>query len=487
MMLQKTIGYTEQLLTQQMNDKVQTADTLINTQVENSKKTSTLLAEQFALHPEVIKGVTEGNKAMVHAALKDSTVVAREKAGIDLVWVTQLAARTPNGNTPILACPSNPSFDGFPNLHYASTNEALHTGKTVVSWEVNGEDGKLQVSAPIKDAKGKVIGAVVVGQQTYQPLLKRISDRSDTAMSIFLKNGKDFYIMTDTQKDEIGRKLFKDSHDKYAKDVKQAKNMAELASTNSDYKTILSFLNQVADKKDFTETILLQGKPYVCNFTPLTTYNGEVIGVLVSRFPGLLNTKEMIMSQTSTMRILSYTVTICVVVVSLIASIFFSRSITNPIQQMVQSVDQIARGDLTRKIDVRSKDEVGQLAEYLRAMTESLKKVIQEVSSAAHHVSASSHQLQANIEKTTKAAHQITMSVQHVAQVAENQQQQAEKSTAAIQVMNKKKMSSRNYVCSCGYQEHRDVHGARNILSKAIHEEIRHFDMPTKQKYLRIA
>ncbi|BAU28430.1 putative transposase [Aneurinibacillus soli] len=51
----------------------------------------------------------------------------------------------------------------------------------------------------------------------------------------------------------------------------------------------------------------------------------------------------------------------------------------------------------------------------------------------------------------------------------------------------KKKVSSRNYACACGYQEHRDVHGARNILSKAVHGDIRHFDVPTKQKYLRIA
>ncbi|CAM4142434.1 transposase [Paenibacillus alkaliterrae] len=51
----------------------------------------------------------------------------------------------------------------------------------------------------------------------------------------------------------------------------------------------------------------------------------------------------------------------------------------------------------------------------------------------------------------------------------------------------RKKISSRNYSCTCGYNEHRDIHGARNILSKALHEEILHFDVETKMKYLRIA
>ncbi|MDR6225310.1 RNA-guided endonuclease InsQ/TnpB family protein [Desmospora profundinema] len=51
----------------------------------------------------------------------------------------------------------------------------------------------------------------------------------------------------------------------------------------------------------------------------------------------------------------------------------------------------------------------------------------------------------------------------------------------------RKKVSSRNYRCSCGYQEHRDLHGARNILAKSLHGEILHLDVPTKQTYLRIA
>ncbi|MFC4076475.1 RNA-guided endonuclease InsQ/TnpB family protein [Salinithrix halophila] len=51
----------------------------------------------------------------------------------------------------------------------------------------------------------------------------------------------------------------------------------------------------------------------------------------------------------------------------------------------------------------------------------------------------------------------------------------------------RKKISSRNYRCSCGYQEHRDIHGARNILAKSLHGEIQHLDVSTKQTYLRIA
>jgi putative transposase len=47
--------------------------------------------------------------------------------------------------------------------------------------------------------------------------------------------------------------------------------------------------------------------------------------------------------------------------------------------------------------------------------------------------------------------------------------------------------SSRNYRCECGYTEHRDIHGARNILSRALYDQIRHFDVETRVTYLRIA
>lgn len=51
----------------------------------------------------------------------------------------------------------------------------------------------------------------------------------------------------------------------------------------------------------------------------------------------------------------------------------------------------------------------------------------------------------------------------------------------------RKKISSRNYKCQCGYKEHRDIHGARNILAKSLYGEIEHIDVCTKMKYLRIS
>lgn len=52
----------------------------------------------------------------------------------------------------------------------------------------------------------------------------------------------------------------------------------------------------------------------------------------------------------------------------------------------------------------------------------------------------------------------------------------------------RKKVSSRNYKCKCGYKQHRDIHGASNFFAKTFCGEIKELDFELKPtKYLRIA
>ena len=49
---------------------------------------------------------------------------------------------------------------------------------------------------------------------------------------------------------------------------------------------------------------------------------------------------------------------------------------------------------------------------------------------------------------------------------------------------NRKKAKGRNYTCKCGYKEHRDLHGARNILTKELHGKMIYFPIK-RATYLR--
>ena len=59
-----------------------------------------------------------------------------------------------------------------------------------------------------------------------------------------------------------------------------------------------------------------------------------------------------------------------------------ARAITNPIQQLADSTQLIARGDFSKKIQIRSRTEIGELAETLNKMTDDLELYIRQIRKA---------------------------------------------------------------------------------------------------------
>jgi methyl-accepting chemotaxis protein len=63
--------------------------------------------------------------------------------------------------------------------------------------------------------------------------------------------------------------------------------------------------------------------------------------------------------------------------------VFISRSIANPLTQLEAAAKQIALGDMNQKIDHRSKDEVGLLADSFRAVIDAVKALTQDTRALA--------------------------------------------------------------------------------------------------------
>jgi len=119
---------------------------------------------------------------------------------------------------------------------------------------------------------------------------------------------------------------------------------------------------------------------------------------------------------------------------------WITRSITNPLQTAVGIAKQVASGDLTGHVEVRSKDETGQLLESLNNMKVSLTNIVDEVrngatnlASAAAQVSASASSLSqgsseqaASVEETTASLEQMSASI---SQNAENSRQMEQMSS----------------------------------------------------------
>ena len=86
---------------------------------------------------------------------------------------------------------------------------------------------------------------------------------------------------------------------------------------------------------------------------------------------------------------------------------FMIKQILTPLGYLVDVTKRIAKGDLNVKIEVRSNDEVGELAESFNKMIETLKKLLLKIREGSLQITSASHQIRASAdEQATGAAEQ---------------------------------------------------------------------------------
>ena len=100
------------------------------------------------------------------------------------------------------------------------------------------------------------------------------------------------------------------------------------------------------------------------------------------------------------------------VLVGMLFGVLISRSITKPLGESVRVANQLAEGDLTAKIEVRSKDEVGQLMLAMQTMVAKLAQVIGDVRSSADALSSASEEVSATAQSLSQATTEQAASVE---------------------------------------------------------------------------
>jgi methyl-accepting chemotaxis protein len=101
---------------------------------------------------------------------------------------------------------------------------------------------------------------------------------------------------------------------------------------------------------------------------------------------------------------------------------FVTRGIVNGVRRMLAAAEQIGDGDLTVDVsDVRSRDEIGDMANAFQTMGEKLRGVVGQISNAATGLSAASEQMASTSEEAGRAVGEIANAVSEVATGAERQ------------------------------------------------------------------
>ncbi len=89
------------------------------------------------------------------------------------------------------------------------------------------------------------------------------------------------------------------------------------------------------------------------------------------------------MKEVTTATITSIVVSLVLTVISLICAYIFIRSIVNPLKETAQFAQDVSAGELDKQLELTRNDEIGVLADALRAMVISLRQKIQQAEEAS--------------------------------------------------------------------------------------------------------
>jgi methyl-accepting chemotaxis protein len=150
------------------------------------------------------------------------------------------------------------------------------------------------------------------------------------------------------------------------------------------------------------------------------------------------------------------------IILGMVLALWIARIISMPIKAAVKVAQTVAAGDLTSEIEVKTKDETGQLLLALKAMNSNLVKIVGEVRSGTETIATASSQIAqgnldlssrteeqaSSLEETASSMEELTSTVQ---QNADNARQADNLAASAAAVAHKGGQVVANVVTTMGH------------------------------------
>jgi len=157
----------------------------------------------------------------------------------------------------------------------------------------------------------------------------------------------------------------------------QTRDIAYIVVANSAGEIIADYNRTTADNADYIDIQpdkmkSPDGKIYKVT-APILASQHE-IGRLYLGFSLIQIRREIVRSSLAIIF-----VTLIIFFISTIAVFAISSVVTRPLERMVRTVQQVAQGDLTQRVAIASRDEVGNLSASFNTMIEALEKSMKEL------------------------------------------------------------------------------------------------------------
>lgn len=107
------------------------------------------------------------------------------------------------------------------------------------------------------------------------------------------------------------------------------------------------------------------------------------------------------------------------VAIAMITSYLIVNAITKPLQKSVDFAESIASGNLTIKLNIDQKDEIGTLAKSLQLMIDKLREVIGSIIAGSQNIAEASMQMSSTSQNLSQGANEQASSVEEVSSTIE--------------------------------------------------------------------
>lgn len=123
--------------------------------------------------------------------------------------------------------------------------------------------------------------------------------------------------------------------------------------------------------------------------------------------------------------------------IAIVVAIVFSNVILKNIKRISEYISIVSKGDFTKRIDIKTNDEIGQLSHDLNDMLDNVSSLMRSVTDATGNVLSSSNDLVGLSERSTQAAKEVAHAVEEVAMGASKQAADSETSSKIATQMGK--------------------------------------------------
>lgn len=289
----------------------------------------------------------------------------------------------------------------------------------------------------ITDREYDKLGEITFGVRLSSNFLKRFENITNTPTTLIMfERGREetkMYISADTGGDELADLLQPISYELTGEKY----YLHDLEGEFEEVKQLLPHLEKfVGTQNEFTEIVDIDGVPYSILFKPVYGKKAIAEGVLLSRFPGFVTSRDALLQQAQDTQERSLITSLIIIALGITVSLLVARSIASPIKRIQGVMNEIGQGNLTVYVKPKGRDELSDLAKSINNTTEQLRNLIGKVYSASDQVVSVSGQLVASMEQNAAASSSIAENTSEVNQFTYQLNQSASQAAKATDDIN---------------------------------------------------